>query len=80
MEEIMEQAKKSHMKNRSLSKEGDTVHMVGLEMNPQLWSPSGKPNDYFQHVLLSVRPSEGSIWQKKSIRISVECIIFPQDN
>ena len=30
------------------------------------WSElnSGKPTDYFQHVLLSVRPTEGSIWQK----------------
>ena len=72
MQEIMEQAKgttASHTKSGSLSKEGDTVHMVGLEVNPQLWSPSGKPNDYFQHLLLSVRPTEGSIWQKAS-RIS----------
>ena len=31
-----------------------------------LWAPSGKSNDYFQQVLLPVRPTEGSIWWKAS--------------
>ena len=70
-EKIVGQAKwtaANHTKGWSLSKEDDTVYMVWLEGNPWLWTPSEKPNNEFQQVLLPIKPTESSTpWKPSGI-------------
>ena len=56
----------NHTKGRYSCKEGEVVHMVGLDGSLLVWAPSRKPDDSFQQVLLPVRPTEGSTPRKMS--------------
>ena len=47
-------------KDRSSTNGSDTVYMMKLEENPILTPLSGNINDYFKHVLLSIRPTGGN--------------------
>ena len=53
---------------QSSSKKGD-VYTVELEASPLLWAPSGKPNNWFQQVVLPVRQNE-SDRQQRAFEIS----------
>ena len=70
MEEIMRQVRTitNHTKGWS-SNEGDAVYIMGLEGSPLIQGPSGKLSDWFQQVLLPIRPTESST-QWKGSRLS----------
>ena len=68
-EEVVGQVKwitTNHTKGQSSSKEGDAAYMMGMEGRPLLWAPSGKPNDWFQQLLLPIRATESSTLRKVS--------------
>ena len=54
----------NHIEVQSSSKKGDVVSTVELKASPLLWAPSGKPNNWFQQVVLPVRSNESGTWQK----------------
>lgn len=47
----------------------NAMNMVGLKKSSLMWTPSREANDSFKQILLPIRSTEGSNWQKVS-RIS----------
>ena len=83
MEEIVGQEKwtiTNHKKGWPLFKEGDAVYMVGLEGSSLLYTPSGKPHNYVQQILLSIRPTEAALNEKYLELVNRKQIIIRQDN
>ena len=68
-EGIMRQAKWiaiNHTKGWASSKD-NAVYMVGLEESSLQWAPSGETYNWFEQVLLPIRPIEGRNWWKMSV-------------
>ena len=58
---------------------GDVVYIVELEVSPLLWAPSGKPNEWFQQVLLPLDQMKAA-HDKKHSKLVRRKHMFHQDN